>query len=219
LEAKPDFSELNNTVRDMRKHFMSFSTRQSQIVKDEKRLQKSNQFRVHRAERLAELRREQVAKDLGEYVVDNRNYIYVRENVKPKTETAIKNEAAEQVNVLADLFVDEKPASEPVRPEVQKLLDKDQLKAMTNMDFYKVVQNKYARRELITELLRDSQNKLFIDTELKDIDYMIENADRDIFHKLMSNEISANQLRQKILERKFGIRYMTFEDAKSLLPA
>lgn len=180
----------------MRKMFMVFDGTKNKIIKDEKRLETSNQNRLHRGERVTNLKREQLAKDLGEYVVDPRNYIYTRPDSKPKAQAQAQQDLiiSFQGGSIPALYEEEEEVKEPARPEVEALFDPRKLGAMTNFQFNRVVQDKYARKELITKLLSDTDNPLFTQTELKDIDFMMQHCDRDIFQKLMSGEINANQL-------------------------
>jgi hypothetical protein len=71
------------------------------------------------------------------------------------------------------------------------LFDKDKLKEMQNQRFHKVVANKYARREVVNKLASDPA---FKKTELKELDFWLENCDRDIFQKLREGDITADQL-------------------------
>jgi hypothetical protein len=61
--------------------------------------------------------------------------------------------------VLANLPAEDfEDTSAEVRPEVEALFDREKLKAITNLDFMKIVSNKYARREIIARLLSDKKN-------------------------------------------------------------
>ena len=85
LQARPDFSELNQTVAEIKRGFMDFQFRQDLTVIDAKRLEQSNRSKLRAAQRLLEFQREQLAKQEGEFFFDNRNYIYARlEGRKPQ---------------------------------------------------------------------------------------------------------------------------------------
>ena len=54
------------------------------------------------------------------------------------------------MSVLESIPPDPDGASGPsIRPEVEALFDKEKLKEVANVDFYKLVQNKHARKEVI----------------------------------------------------------------------
>ena len=102
-----------------------------------------------------------------------------------------------------------------LRPEVEAIFDKEALKVMQNQRFTKVLANKYARKEAVHKL---ASEPAFEKTDMKTLDFLLENCDRDIFQKLRNGEITADQLPQRIVERKFGLKYKPLDDVKKDLP-
>ena len=76
-----------------------------------------------------------------------------------------------------------------LKPDVQEIFDMDKLKNMPNLSFNKVVTDKYARKEVVQKLAGEA---IFENTDIKMLDFLLENCDRDIFQKLRSGEISAD---------------------------
>jgi ubiquinone biosynthesis protein Coq4 len=76
-----------------------------------------------------------------------------------------------------------------LRPDVQEIFDMDKLKNMPNLSFNKVVTDKYARKEVVQKLAGEA---IFENTDIKMLDFLLENCDRDIFQKLRNGEISAD---------------------------
>lgn len=58
---------------------------------------------------------------------------------------------------------------------------------------------------------------MFDHVDIKDMDFMMQNCDKDIFARLLDKHITVDQLSQRVVERRFGIRYKTIDDVNLTL--
>ena len=60
---------------------------------------------------------------------------------------------------------------------------------MPNNEFSRIIGNKFIRDDIIKRL---STNPLLKDIKARELEFMVENCDRDIFLKFVNNELTAD---------------------------
>ena len=85
---------------------------------------------------------------------------------------------------------------------------------MSNNEFTKILANKYIRADVVKKLNTNPQLRA---VKKKELEFIMENCERDIFQKFRDNELSVDQLSQRVVERRFGLKYKTLDDLKPFL--
>eukprot|EP00347_Sterkiella_histriomuscorum_P009078 403342601 len=99
-----------------------------------------------------------------------------------------------------------------VKDQIDKLFT-DKLKTIQYYDFHKIIQDKKIREKVCERLFENNQARIPL-LELMDT---IKDSDKDLFMKFRDQNITYDQLKARIAERRFKVTYKCLDDLKEKL--